>query len=142
MKRALQIVILAAAIVIGVRVWRRVTPPAPVFPQMAGGWSIVGSKTCAKPAAANFPLWPGTSGARQVCRAEYAGSPPITLTIYNMDEGSAFGPFQEWETGAKPHGKALFRFRDDLYIEESPNADMNTLQHFAVAVLATRVKAE
>jgi hypothetical protein len=138
-KRALHILILGAAIAVGSLLWSRVTP-ALALPPAVAQWSIEGSQTCAKPASVNFPLWPGTSGARLVCRAEYAGSPEITLTIYAMPDlprATAFGPFQDWLTGPKQPGKSAFHYRQYLGIVESPDADRNTLERFAAAAEAS-----
>jgi hypothetical protein len=110
MKRVWHILILGALLSIGSVLWSRVAPALSLPPTVAH-WSIEGSQTCAKPAPVNFPLWPGTSGARLVCRAEYAGSPEMTLTIYVMPDApraTAFGPFQDWLTGPKQPGKSVF----------------------------------
>jgi hypothetical protein len=139
MKRVWHLFILMAAIAIGSLLWSRVTP-ALVLPSAVDAWSLARPQHCAKPATADFQIWPGTSGARQVCRAEYAGSPEMTLTVYDMPGGpraTAFGPFQDWLTGPKPPGKLVFHYRDYLGIVESPNADVITLDRFAAAVEAT-----
>lgn len=69
-----------------------------------------------------------------MCRAEYAGSPKMVLTLYEMPDepgATAFGPFQEWQTGQRTQGIAAFHYHDYLGIVESPNADINALNRFA-----------
>jgi hypothetical protein len=134
-KRSLHILVLGAAIAVGFLLWSRVTP-ALTLPPTVAQWSIEGSQICAKPASVNFPLWPGTSGARLVCRAEYAGSLGITLTAYVMPDvprATAFCPFQDWLTVPKQPGEAAFHYRQYLGVVESPSADGNTLDRFAAA---------
>lgn len=75
-----------------------------------------------------------------MCHAEYTGSPKVVLTIYEMPNhpgATAFGPFQEWQTGRREPGIVAFHYHAYLGIVESPNADMNALNHFAAAVEAT-----
>jgi len=120
MKRVWHLFILVAAIAVGSLLWSRVTPALTLPPTIAQ-WSIAGAPACTKPASANFQIWPGTSGARLVCRAEYTGSPQMTLTIYAMPDGpgaTAFGPFQEWQTGQRKPGIAACQYHAYLGIVE------------------------
>jgi len=138
-KQALHILVFGASIAAGSLLWSRITP-ALTLPPTVAQWSIEGSQTCAKPASVNFTLWPGTSGARLVCRAEYAGSPGMTLIVYVMPDvprATAFGPFQDWLTGPKQPGESAFHYRQYLGIVESPSADGNTLDRFAAAAEAS-----
>lgn len=139
MKRIWHILVVAAVIGIGSALWSRLTP-ALTLPRVVAQWSIAGSPSCTKPASANFQIWPGTSGARLVCRAGYTGSPEITLTVYEMPDvpgATAFGPFQEWQTGQRTPGIVAFHYHAYLGIVESPNADEDELDRFAAAAEAT-----
>jgi hypothetical protein len=136
LKRISPILIAAAVIALGALLWSRITP-ALTLPATVAQWSIAGTQSCMKPAAANFSLWPGTSESRQVCRAEYTGSPAITLTIYDRPGPTAFGLFQEWQTGQRQPGKLAFYYRGYFGVVESPSADMNTLDRFAAAAEET-----
>jgi hypothetical protein len=138
MKRIWHILIVAAVIGIGSVLWSRLTPVL-ALPSKVDNWSIASSPSCTKPASANFQIWPGTSGARLVCRAEYTGSPAITLTVYKMPDvpgATAFGPFQQWQTGQRKPGIVAFHYHAYLGIVESPNADEDALNRFAAAAEA------
>jgi hypothetical protein len=136
LKRISHILIAAVVIALGGLVWSRITP-ALTLPATVAQWNIASRQTCVKPATAKFPIWPGAAESRQVCRAEYTGSPAITLTIYDRPGPTAFGLFQEWQTGQKQPGKLAFYYRGYFGVVESSSADMNTLDRFASAAEET-----
>jgi len=107
--------------------------PGISLPATAAGWTLASAQDCVKPAAGELTKWRGIAGARRVCRGEYHGWPAMTLTIYDMRAwgGSAFDAFQKWQT--QP-GKMSFYKGRYFGVVESPGADMNTLNRFAVAV--------
>jgi hypothetical protein len=107
------------------------------LPQLAGDWKIEAPPTCARPVPANLRPWRGTAGALQVCSAKYSGSPEMTFTIYDMPESvgaTAFDAFQKWQ---RLTGKMAFYKGRYFGVVESPRADLNTLNRFAAAVVAT-----
>jgi hypothetical protein len=134
------LVILVALITAGSVAQRSCIAPALALPQRVAEWSIVGKQSCAKPALAQFQIVHGTSGAQLVCRAEYAGAPEMTLTIYAMPGWpgpTAFGAFQDWQTGQRPPGTVTFYRPGYFGVVESLQADVTTLKRFATAAEAT-----
>jgi hypothetical protein len=110
--------------------------PALALPGEPAGWKLTAPQNCLKPVPAGLKVWRGTAGARSVCRAEYAGSPPVKFTIYDMPNefASAFDAAQKWQPQA---GKMAFFKGRYFGVAESPDADRVTLERFVVAVEAT-----
>jgi hypothetical protein len=97
---------------------------------------------CAKPDRGDFGWWRGTAGARQVCRAAYAASPGMTVTLYDMPEWSratAFDAIQKWDR--QPGKMAFYKGRYFGVVESSPEADAETLSRFIVALEAALLPA-
>jgi hypothetical protein len=101
-------------------------PPAPAE------WKLV-DQTVLQPSSREAKVWDGTSGARKVWRASYAGDPPMKLTLYQMpwSPGSAWDAIQEWRTlpGAMAFAKGTY-----FGVAESPGAEQATLKRFVQAV--------
>jgi hypothetical protein len=110
--------------------------PALALPPDPAGWKIAAPQNCVKPVPAEWKAWRGTAGARRACRAAYAGSLPMTLTIYDMPDefASAFDAAQKWQP--QPGKMAFFQGRY-FGVVESPGADRFALERFLVAVEAT-----
>jgi len=133
-KRILGVSILGAAIAVGSDVWVLATPHINP-PSAAAGWKLSAPAGCVNSIPAEAQVWRGTSGARRVCRAEYAGSPTMRLTLFEMPEcpgATAFDAFQKW----RPDQPGKIGFFKGRYfgVVESPQADRATLDRFAVAV--------
>jgi hypothetical protein len=133
-KRILGVATLLAAIAVGSDLLRLARPHAGP-PPAAGGWKLAAPAECAGSVPAELRSWRGVSGARLVCRGEYAGVPAMRLTLFEMPEwpgATAFDAFQKWRP-AQP-GKMGF-FRDRYFgVVESPQADRATLDRFTEAV--------
>jgi hypothetical protein len=133
-KRILGVCIAMAAIALGSDLLRLATPSVSP-PSTAAGWKLSAPAECVNSVPAELRSWRGTSGARRVCRAEYAGAPAMRLTLFEMPEwpgATAFDAFQKWRP-AQP-GKMGF-FRDRYFgVVESPQADRPTLDRFTMAV--------
>jgi hypothetical protein len=133
-KRILHIAILGAAIAIGMDLWSLATS-AVNPPSAAGAWTLSGAADCVKSIPIELQTWRGIARARRVCRAEYAGSPTMRLTLVEMPEqpgASAFDAWQKWRP-AQP-GKLGFYKGRVFGVAESPLADQATLDRFTVAV--------
>ena len=133
-KRILGVSILGAAIAVGSDVWVLATPKTNP-PSAVAAWKLSAPADCVNSLPAEAQSWRGTSGARRVCRAEYAGSPSIRLTLFEMPEwpgATAFDAFQKWRP-AQP-GKMGFYKGRYFGVAESPQADRARLDRFAVAV--------
>jgi hypothetical protein len=133
-KRILGISILGAAIGVGSDLWLLAAPKA-VPPSAAAGWRLSAPADCVDSVPAELRFWRGTSGARRVCRAEYAGSPTMRLTLFDMPGwagATAFDAFQKWRP-AQPGKIGFFKGRC-FGVVESPQADRATLDQFAAAV--------
>jgi hypothetical protein len=112
------------------------TTPRLALPSAVDGWNLAGFQNCAKPVPAELRILHGARGARQVCSAEYEGSPEMRLTIYDMPGwpgGTAFGTFQGWQ--AKPGTMAFYK-GNYFGVVEAPKADIKTLNRFTIAVEA------
>ena len=125
-KRILGVSILLAAIAVGSDLLRLARPhvgPPPV----ADGWKLTVPAECVNSVPAELRSWRGISGARRVCRAAYAGSPNMWLTLFEMPQWPG-----AWQP-AQP-GKMGF-FRDRYFgVVESPEADRATLDRFTAAM--------
>jgi hypothetical protein len=122
MKRLWHLIIAMAAIAFfsQLRSW---TTPALTLPPTAADWKRE-AQDCAK-------------GARHTCTATYAGSPEITLTIYDMPGWpgpTAFGSFQEWQ--AQP-GKVAFNKGRYFGIVEAPDGNAEAVHRFIAAIEST-----
>ena len=135
MKRFWHVAIAAA--VIGIFSGQRfcTAESALTLPAAANGWKLAAPPGCVKPVPAELKIWRGTEGAHTVCRAEYAGSPPMKLTIYDMPNefASAFDAAQKWQPQAGRMGFFQGRY---FGVVESPEADRNTLHRFVLAIEA------
>lgn len=135
-RRILGVGILGAAIAVGSDLWVLATPSVQP-PSAAAGWKLSAPADCVKPAPAELRVWRGTSGARRVCRAEYAGSPEMRLTLFDMPGwagATAFDAFQKWPP-AQPGKVGFFKGRY-FGVVESPQADRAALERFTAAVEA------
>lgn len=133
-KRILGVSILGAAIAAGSDLWRLATPGANP-PSAAAGWKLSAPADCVNSVPAEPQFRRGTSGARRVCRAEYAGSPTMRLTLFEMPEwpgATAFDAFQKWRP-AQPGKEGFFKGRY-FGVVESQLADRATLDRFTAAV--------
>lgn len=133
-KRILGIAILLAAMAAGTDLWSWMRPSAGP-PAAAAGWKLSAAADCVHAVPAELRGWRGISGARRVCRAEYAGSPGMRLTLFEMPEwpgATAFDAFQKWRP-AQPGRMGFFK---GCYfgVVESPEADRAALERFAIAV--------
>jgi hypothetical protein len=133
-KRAWHIGILTAILAAGSEIWLLATPTVDP-PRIAGSWTLSGTAQSTKDFPSEIRQWRGISGARRICRAEYAGSPPMRLTLLEMPESpgaTAFDAFQKWPPGQP--GKIGF-FRGRFFgVVESPTADRDTLNVFTSAL--------
>jgi hypothetical protein len=133
-KRILGVSILGAAIAVGSDLWLLATPSVNP-PSAAAAWKLSAPADCVNSVPAELQFWRGTSGARRVCRAEYAGSPAMRLTLFEMPEwpgATAFDAFQKWRP-TQPGRVGFFKGRY-FGVVESPLADRATLDRFAAAV--------
>jgi len=105
------------------------------LPLSADAWKLQGNQQCDKPVPPSLQLWRGTAGARSVCRAEYAGEPPVRLTLYYMPNqfASAFDAAQKWQP--RP-GKMSFFKGQYFGVAESAGAGPFVLERFVLAVEA------
>jgi hypothetical protein len=110
--------------------------PALALPPSADTWKLTAPPNCVKPVPAEWKLWRGTAGASRACRGGYAGSPPMTITIYDMPNEftSAFDAAQKWQP--QPGKMAFFKARY-FGVVESPDADRLVLERFVAAVEST-----
>lgn len=109
------------------------TPSFTLSPSVAE-WKLRPPQDCLQPVPAELRTWGGTTHARRACRAEYDGSPQMTLTIYYMPGWSgatAFDAFQRWKI--QP-GKMAFYKSHYFGVVESPLADRKALDRFTLAV--------
>jgi hypothetical protein len=107
----------------------KVLPPAPAE------WKLV-DQTVLKPSSREQPAWSGTSGALKVWRAAYDGTPPMTLTLYQMpwSPGSAWDAIQEW----RPRPGAMAFAKGSYFgVAVSPGAGPDAVKRFVHAVTAT-----
>ena len=135
MKRFLYFAIAAAVIGIASE-QHSCAAPNVTLPSTAAEWSLAAPQECAKHTPAGPQVWRGTSGARQVCRATYSGSPEMALTLYDMPESpgaTAFDALQKWRI--QP-GKMAFYKGGYFGVVESAAADRDTLNRFVTAVEA------
>jgi hypothetical protein len=133
-KRILGISIVAGSIAVGSDLWLLATPSASP-PAAAGGWKLSARADCSNSLPADPQFWPGTSHARRVCRAEYAGSPSMRLTLFEMPGwpgATAFDAFQKWRP-SQPGKMAFFKGRY-FGVMASPQANRATIDRFVAAV--------
>ena len=135
-KRLLIVTILATAVAIGSDLWQAATPSVNP-PPTAGGWQLSHPAVCGTPLKAETRLWLGTSAARRVCRAEYAGPSAMRLNLFEMPAGwprcaRAFDAFQKW----LPSGPGKVGFFKGCYfgVVDSPRADRVALERFTLAI--------
>jgi len=104
--------LVVAAVGIASDLWLRAAPKVNP-PATAGEWKLSAPAECGAMAPADVRSWRGIAGARRICRAEYAGSPPMRLTLIEMpgDPGAtAFDAFQKWGP-ARQGAECFFRGR-------------------------------
>jgi hypothetical protein len=133
-KRVIQVAILAAVLAAGSEIWLLATPSVDL-PRVADTWTLSGAADCRKYLTAEIREWRGVSGARRVCRADYAGSPPMRLTLLDMPGSpgaTAFDAWQKWRP-AQP-GKMGFYKGRFFGVVESRRADREALNLFTSAV--------
>ncbi len=100
-------------------------PAAPfAFPETAGEWTLAG------PPAAAAELMPS---AKRAWRGAYRGSPEMTLTVYEMNDGTAFEAVQK--SRVQP-GKMVTYKGNYFFVAESPGADYRVLDRFIAAVVS------
>jgi hypothetical protein len=87
-----------------------------------------------KPVPPDRIVWPGTAAARQIGRAEYAGQPPMTLSLYDMPGGQGANAFDAAQKFPPQAGKMGFFQGNYFGVAESPGADRATLDRFVVAL--------
>lgn len=134
-KRIWHIAILAAVLGAGSEIWLLLATPTIDPPHIAGAWTLSGTSECVKYLPSEIRQWRGISGARRVCRADYAGLVPVRLTLIEMPESpgaTAFDAWQKWRP-AQP-GKVGFYKGRFFGVAESPTADRETLNIFASEV--------
>ena len=105
------------------------------LPVETSGWKIAAPQTCMKPVPPAMKVWRGTAGARSVFTADYAGSPPMKLTIYYMPSefASAFDAEQKW---SPQPGKRSFFKGSYFGVVEGDGADRLVLERFVGAIEA------
>lgn len=107
------------------------------LPASAAEWTLAAPQTCAAPTPAERHAWDGVLAAGRLCRANYAGSPAMRLTLYDMPGGlggTAFDAMQRWRT--QPGKMGFFNGRYFGVVEGS-SADISTLDRFVVALEAS-----
>lgn len=134
-KRILGIGVLGAALAVGSEVRALITPYQDPPAAMAG-WRLLAAADCGKSVPPEARLWRGVAGARRVCRAEYAGSPPMRVILFDMPGYPAgpgsFDAWQKWPPNQP--GKMGFFAGSFFGVVESPGADRATLDRFTVAL--------
>jgi hypothetical protein len=108
--------------------------PNLALPATAAQWTLRSPQDWKHSVPSELQIWPGTRQARQVCRAEYGGSPPMRLTIYYMPGWSgatAFDALQKWQ---RQPGKMAFYKGHYFGVVESGDSDRNALNRFTAAV--------
>ena len=126
--------ILGAAIGIGADLWQAVMPSVNP-PAAAAEWQLSSPADCGNPLKAEIQSWPGTSGARRVCRATYVGPSKVQLTVFDMPEwagATAFGVFQRWLSS----GPGTMGFLKGRYfgVVDSPDLDHAAMERFRMAI--------
>jgi hypothetical protein len=105
-------------------------------PSTAAEWTLVPPPDCHTPSSAERRLFDGVRAARRICRAQYTGTPTITLTLYDLPGGpaaTAFDAFQQWRTQPSRMGF----FRGGVFgVAEAPEADKKALNRFVVTLEA------
>jgi hypothetical protein len=135
-KRVSHVLLLGAAFAVFSE-QRSCATPSLALPPTAARWNMASPAHCAKPDRGDFGRWRGTVGARQVCRVDYAGSPGMTLTLYDMPEwpgATAFDAMQRWDR--QPGKMAFYKGRYFGVVESSPEADTETVSRFIIALEA------
>ena len=103
-------------------------------PVAVGAWKLAAPPDCVKPVPAELLLWRGTAGARQVCRAEYAGPALMKLALYDMPELPGANAFDAEQKFPVQPGKMGFFQGHYFGVVESPDADRAMLDRFVVAL--------
>jgi hypothetical protein len=142
-KRWLGVALFTAAIAVAAEVRplleRDRTPPAEF-----GGWKLAAPPVCGKAIPADAQGWRGVAGGRRVCRAEYAGSPAVRVTFFDLPGypvgPGAFDAWQKWPPNQP--GKIGFFAGRFFGVAESPGADRAALDRFAVAFVKALTGAE
>jgi hypothetical protein len=133
-KRVWHIAMLAAVLAAGSEIWLLATPSVDP-PRVADTWTLSGAANCVKYLPTEMREWRGVSGARRVCCAGYAGSPPMRLTLLEMPGtpgATAFDAWQKWRP-AQP-GKMGFYKGRFFGVFESQTAGREALNLFTSAV--------
>jgi hypothetical protein len=133
-KRILGVGLGAVALAIGSDLWLHAMPSVDP-PATAAEWKLAVRAVCGNTSAPHSQFWRGTSQARRVCQAEYAGSPSMRLTLFEMPEwagATAFDAFQKWRP-SQPGKMAFYKGRY-FGVVESPQAGRAALDRFVVAV--------
>jgi len=134
-KRLLGVAVFIAAVALASEVRALVTPYRDP-PAAISGWRLAAAAECGNSAPPDARFWRGVAGARRVCRAEYAGDPPMRLTLFDMPGypvgPGAFDAFQKW-TPDQPARIGFFAGRF-FGVAESPRNDRQALNRFADAV--------
>jgi len=109
-------------------------PIAVKLPETAAGETLETPNAPVQPVPLTWTPWRGTSGALRAWRATYAGARDIRLTLLEMPApAKAFDAFQMWQTQA---GMMAFYKGRFFGVAQSPNADMQTLNRFLLAIEA------
>jgi hypothetical protein len=97
-------------------------------------WTLA-SQSVFEPPPAGLRQWNGTAGTRRAWHAEYRGSPPISLTVYELpgSPGSAFDAIQQWRPMP---GRMAFSKGAYFGVAEAPGADPKVINRFVEGVAA------
>lgn len=99
---------------------------APALPAQNGRWTLAGVAT---------PVPDRVGAAKAAWRATYAGTPPVTLTVYGMpSETNAFDALQRWRPAP---GKLAFYKGRYFCIAESDGAAFPDLNAFTTGLQAS-----
>src|SRR5271157_2505617 len=131
-KRLVYVMVIGSAIGI-LSEQRSCASPALTLPATVAEWKLAPLRDCAKPVPQRLRIWNGTLGARQACRAEYAGPVAVTFTLYDMPDTPGATAFDALQKSRTEPGKMAFFKGHYFGVAESPAADMATLNRFVMA---------
>lgn len=133
-KRALGVAALGTAISVGASLRNWLTPYQNP-PAAIEGWKLAVPGQCGKVLPADARNWRGIAAARRVCRAQYAGTPPVRLTLFDMPDYPGASPFDAWQKWPPNQpGKIGFYAGRFFGVAESEVAGPAALDRFAVAL--------
>jgi hypothetical protein len=133
-KRVWHIAILAVLLAAGSDIWLLATPSADP-PRVAGPWVLSAAAGCVKYIPPEIREWPGISGARRVCRADYTGLSPMRLTLLEMPGSPGATAFDAWQKWRPAQSSKMGFYKGRFFgVVESPTASREVLSLFISAL--------